>query len=262
MKSIKRGVSALLVFTLFVLTLSACGKKQDEKTELTILAAASLTDVCKDLKTEFEKNNSDIELTFSFGSSGALQMQIEEGAPADVFFSAAQKQMNALKDKGLIEHSSVTDLLENKIVLVTEKGRASDYPDFNSVTADSVTMIALGDPESVPAGQYAEEVFTTLGILENVKKKANYGSDVRTVLSWVESGNADCGVVYATDAFINDKVEIAAYAPDGSCKKVIYPAAIVKASKNQDAAKKFLAFLNSEEAGKLFEKYGFTVLGD
>ena len=240
---------------------SACDKKKNDKTELTIIAAASLTDVCGKIKEDFEKNNKDITLTFSFGSSGALQTQIEEGAPADIFLSAAQKQMNALKEKGLMDDSSITDLLENKIVLVTEKGKASGFPDFNSVTNDSVKIIALGDPESVPAGQYAEEVFTTLGILEDVKKKANYGSDVRTVLSWVESGNADCGVVYATDAFPSDKVEIAAYAPDGSCKKVIYPAGIVKASKNQDAAKKFLDFLGGEEAGKLFEKYGFTVIG-
>jgi len=259
MKILKKLIVILAVCVLF----TACGKKDEDKKggeekEITILAAASLTDVCGELKAEFEKNNPDIKLTFSFGSSGALQTQIEEGAPCDVFFSAAEKQINALKDEGLLDENSIKTLLENKIVLVVPKGNAPGLKDFSEVTGSSVNMIALGDPESVPAGQYAEEVFTTLGILDDVKKKANYGSDVRTVLSWVESGDADCGVVYATDAFTTDKVEIVAYAPEGSCKRVLYPAAVIKASANKEAAQKFLDYLSGADALKLFEKYGFA----
>ncbi len=190
-------------------------------------------------------------------SSGALQTQIEEGAPADIFFSASTKQMDALDGEGLMESDSITELLENKIVLVTPAGNEKGLTSFEDAASDKTQMIGLGDPESVPAGQYAEEVFTSLGILDEVKSKANYGSDVRTVLTWVEEGEVDCGVVYQTDAFTTDKVEIIATAPEGSCKKVIYPAGIVKSTKNPEASKELLGFLGSDEAGKVFEKYGF-----
>ena len=119
-------------------------------------------------------------------------------------------------------------------------------------------MIGLGEPESVPAGQYAEEIFTSLGTLEQVKAKANYGTDVRTVLSWVETGDVDCGVVYATDAYSSDKVKIVAEAPEGSCRKVIYPAGIVGSSAHKDAAKEFVDFLGSDAGMEIFEKNGFS----
>ncbi|MBR4224170.1 MAG: molybdate ABC transporter substrate-binding protein, partial [Oscillospiraceae bacterium] len=114
--------------------------------------------------------------------------------------------------------------------------------------------------ESVPAGQYAEEIFTTLGTLDEVKAKANYGTDVRTVLSWVETGDVDCGVVYATDAYSSDKVKIVAEAPEGSCKKVIYPVGITANAPNADGAKEFEEFLKSDEAMAVFERYGFAAV--
>ncbi len=258
-KFIKKVTAVIMIMVIVCMAFSACGKKKnDDKTELTILAAASLTDVCGKLKEDFEKNNKDITLTFSFGSSGALQTQIEEGAPADMFMSAAKKQMTALDEKNLMDKDSIKELLENKIVLIVPKGKAGDIKSFDDLATDKVKMVALGEPESVPVGQYAEEIFTTLGTLEDIKKKANYGSDVRQVLTWVENGDVDCGVVYATDAFTTDKVEIVCYAPEGSCKKVIYPSGIVAASKNKDAAKKFNDYLSSDAAMKLFEEYGFS----
>ncbi|MBQ7584221.1 MAG: molybdate ABC transporter substrate-binding protein [Lachnospiraceae bacterium] len=232
-------------------------KDTGDKKELIILAAASLTDVCGELETLYEAAHPDTELTFSFGSSGALQTQIEEGAPADIFFSASTKQMNALDDEGLMDSESITELLENKIVLVIPTGSDKGISAFEDAATDKVGIIGLGDPESVPAGQYAEEVFTSLGILDDVKAKANYGSDVRTVLTWVEAGEVDCGVVYKTDALTTDAVEIVTEAPEGSCKKVIYPIGIVNASENQDASKELLDFFKGEEAGKVFEKHGF-----
>jgi molybdate transport system substrate-binding protein len=255
------AASAALICTL---TLCACNvsvnvntQKSDEPVSLNILAAASLTDVCTELETMYEQEHPGTELTFSFASSGALQTQIEEGAPADIFFSASTKQMNALDEEGLMESDTITELLENKIVLVTPAGNEKGISSFEDAATDKVAIIGLGDPESVPAGQYAEEVFTSLGILDQVKGKANYGSDVRTVLTWVEEGEVDCGVVYQTDAFTTDKVEIISTAPEGSCKKVIYPAGIVKATSNMDASKELLEFFRSEEAMKVFEKYGF-----
>ncbi len=229
-----------------------------EKTELTVLAAASLTDVCGELEAMYEKEHPGVDLVFSFGASGALQTQIEEGAPADLFFSASTKQMDALKEEGRMEEESITGLLENKIVMIVPAGSDAGITSFEDAAAEKVGMIGLGEPESVPAGQYAEEVFDSLGILDAVKKKANYGQDVRTVLNWVEEGAVDCGVVYATDAYTTEKVEIVAEAPEGSCKKVVYPAGVVKDSRASKEAGKFLEYLGSEEAMEKFEAYGFS----
>ena len=229
--------------------------------EIIILAAASLKDVCAELETEYKKTHN-VKLTFSFGSSGALQTQIEEGAPADIFFSASTKQMKALYDAGRMEESTVRSLLENRIVLIVPAASTADITSFEDVNTDKVKMIGLGDPESVPAGQYAAEVFTGLGILDAINKKANFGTDVRTVLSWVETGNVDCGVVYATDAYTTDKVRIVAEAPAGSCRQVIYPAGVVKDARNPEAAKSFMDYLASEEAFRIFAKYGFTSASD
>lgn len=237
---------------------TGCKNAREEKTELTILAAASLTDVCNEMKTAYEAEHTDIILTFSYGGSGALQAQIEEGAPADVFISAAGKQMNALKEEGLMDDASIVNLLENKVVLIVQKGSAAGITSFEDISTDKAAMIGLGEPGSVPVGQYSQEIFETLSIWEQVKAKANYGTDVRTVLSWVETGSVDCGVVYATDAYTSDLVTIVCEAPKDSCKQVLYPVGVVKASKNAKAAKAFMEYLHSDKAMELFEKYGFS----
>ena len=244
-----------------VLGLAGCGRdKEPSSTELTILAAASLTDACDQLKEQYEAEHPGVTLTFSYGASGTLQTQIEEGAPAVVFISAAEKQMNALVEEDLIDSDSVQELLENKVVLIVNSDSDLDLASFEEVAQDKVAMIGLGEPESVPAGQYAEEAFTSLGILDVVKQKANYGTDVRTVLSWVEAGEVDCGVVYATDAYSTELVKIVAQAPEGSCARVIYPVGITKDSANRSEAEEFVLFLQSKEAAECFEKYGFSVL--
>ncbi len=249
----------LMMVIMLAATLTACGTvtSKDKNVNLTILAAASLTDVCGELETMYESENPGTELTFSYAGSGALQTQIEEGAPADIFFSASLKQMKALDEEGLMDSESITELLENKIVLIVPESSDKDISSFEDAGTDKVGMIGLGDTESVPVGQYAKEAFTTLGIWDAVDSKANYGSDVRTVLTWVESGDVDCGVVYATDAYTTDKVKIVATAPEGSCSKVIYPVGIVKSSDNKEAAQKLLEFFKSDKAMKVFEKYGF-----
>ncbi len=226
---------------------------------LTVMAAASLTDVMAEVAKAYQAVAPNVTVTYSFGASGALQTQIEEGAPADIFFSAAQKQMDALAEKDLIVSASRKDLLINKVVLIVPKNSKTPALKFEDTVTDAVAKIGLGDPASVPVGQYAEEVFTSLNILDGVKAKAVYGSDVRTVLTWVESGEVDCGVVYATDAAVSTGVTVATEAPEGSHKKVVYPAAVLKASKNLEAAQAFLDYLSTPEAGALFEKYGFAL---
>lgn len=238
---------------------SSSASSAKAEVNLTIAAAASLTDVSKDIIVQYKKAAPNVTLTFTYGSSGALQTQIEQGAPVDIFMSAAKKQMDALEQKKLIDTSTRKNLLENKVVLITPKDSALGLKNFNDLTAVKVKKIAVGDPKSVPAGQYANQVFTSLKISDKVKPKLNLGTDVRQVLTWVESGNVDCGVVYSTDAKTSSKVVVVCEAPAGSCDKVVYPVAVVKKSKQSAAAKDFIQFLQGPEAAVLFRNYGFTV---
>lgn len=236
--------------------------KQEEvkKVELLVSAAASMTDVLGELATMYKDVDPNTSLVFTFGSSGALQTQIEEGAPVDIFMSAAQKQMKALEEKNLLVNDTIKTLLVNKVVLITPKNDSIGITSFDDLTTnDKIQKIALGDPGNVPVGQYSEEIFRTLNVLDEVTAKAIYGSDVRTVLTWVENGEVDCGLVYATDAMSSNQVTIVTEAPKDSHKEVTYPVAVVKSSKHVDASKAFLEFIQTEEAAKVFEKYGFSM---
>ena len=240
------------------LLITGCGGGNVEKNvELHVSAAASLTNAMNELAELYAKENPKVKIVFNFGSSGALQQAIENGGETDLFFSAAQKQMNALDEKGELAEGTRKDLLRNEVVLIVPNDSNKNISDFNDVATDKVEKIALGEPKGVPVGQYSGEIFTALNILDAVKVKAVYGSDVRQVLAWTESGEVDCGVVYATDAAISDKVKVICAAPEGSHKPVIYPAAVIKSSKNLDAAKKFLEFTSSDAAKKVFANYGF-----
>ena len=267
--NIKKTLAALLAGTA-LLTAGCVGggnsankmeTPQESPIELQVSAAASLTDAMKELGAMYEENNKEVHIVYNFGGSGALQQAIENGGAADVFVSAAQKQMNALDEKKLLADGTRVDLLVNDIVLITAKDSKLNLPDFKAVLDPQVAHIALGEPKGVPVGQYTEEILTKLGILDQVKAKAVYGSDVRQVLSWTETGDADCGVVYATDAAVSDKVKVAAKAPAGSHKPVIYPAAILKDTKHMDEAKSFLDFVSSEKGMAILEKYGFKAAG-
>ena len=234
-------------------------KTNTENKDILVLAAASLTDVITELANNY-KTETGTTVTFSFASSGALQTQIEAGSPADIFFSAAQKQMDALQEKDLIDTDTRKDLLENKVVLISPTNSNLNIKSFTDMTNANVTKIGLGEPKSVPVGQYSEEILSNLSILDTVKQKAVYGSDVRNVLSWVRTGEVDCGIVYATDAQIANEINIIAEAPEGTHKKVIYPIAIVKSSANKEEAKKFIDYISNDKAAEAFKNYGFTVI--
>lgn len=248
------------------LLMTGCGggggevEKKSEPAELNVSAAASLTDAMKEIAALYAKDNPDIKITFNFGSSGALQQAIENGGNTDLFYSAAQKQMNMLEEKGELAEGTRRDLLRNEVVLIAPKDSAIELKTFDDLARPEIRHIALGEPKGVPVGQYSEEILTKLNLLDAVKAKAVYGSDVRQVLAWVETGEADCGIVYATDAAVSDKVNVVAVAPEDTHKPVIYPAAVIKSSKQIDAAKKFLDFTASADAKKIFEKYGFKVV--
>lgn len=264
MKKAKSFMTGLLTFLLFASLLSGCADVKATAvpdTELIISAASSLTGVCGSLTDLFAKEHPQVTLTFNFGASGALQEQIENGAPADLFISAGVKQMKALTDGGFMVDDTLVDLLENEVALVVPAGSEAEITSFEDAATDKVITLALGDPDSVPAGQYAAQVFESLGIADDVSPKIVYGKDVRQVLTYVENKEVDAGVVFVTDAYSSDKVTIAAKAPAGSHTAIIYPAGIVKASENQAAAQIFLDFLSTPEAAAVFESYGFIMAG-
>ncbi len=235
-------------------------EKGEAPVSLTISSAASLKEAMDEIQAVYAEEKSHVTLTYNFGSSGSLQQQIEQGAEVDVFISAAAKQMDALQEKGLIAEETRKNLLDNKIVLIVPKDTEA-VNDFNDLATDKVKTIALGETASVPVGQYSEEVLTNLNLMDRIKPKAVFGKDVKTVLTWVETGNADAGMVYETDAKVSDKVKVVAKAPEGSHKPVVYPAAVIKDSRNMDAAKDYLDFLCSDKAKSIFEKYGFVFIG-
>lgn len=231
-----------------------------QSASLTISAAASLKDAMEEIKPLYSKENSNVKLTYNFGSSGALQQQIEQGAGVDIFISAATKQIDALEKKGLLLEGTRQNLLKNQVVLIVPQN-STVVTDFKDLTKPNVKKIALGEPKSVPAGQYAQQVLTASKIFDQIKTKAVYAKDVRQALNYVESGNADAGIVYLSDAKSTQKVKVVATAPENTHSPVVYPIAILKSSKNVNAAKDFVQFLSGNQAKTVFEKQGFTVAG-
>lgn len=231
------------------------------KADLTVSAAASLKDALNEVQTLYKTEKPNTTIAINYGGSGTLQQQIEQGAPVDLFFSAATSNMTALKDKGLLNDSTIKNLLQNKLVLVVPKDSKATITSFAEVASSSaIKKLALGEPTTVPAGKYALQVFKYYNATETVTGKAIYAKDVREVLTWVESGNADAGAVYSTDAKTSDKVKVVATATDGSHDPILYPAAVIKSTKHAVATEDFLNFLTTDAAKAIFVKYGFSVL--
>ena len=226
--------------------------------ELIVFAAASLKDVLNDMKYAYIAEHPNVKITYNFGGSGMLQQQIEQGKPSDIFFPAGKAQMKALQDKGLILNDSVKTLLGNKLVLITPRN-GNGFTSFEDLRKPSVRKIAIGDPKTVPAGQYALQTFERLNLMDAVRPKLIYGEDVRQVLSMVENQVAQAGVVYSTDALNNSYVQISDVASYDTHDAIVYPVGIVKASKQQRLAQNYIDFLMSDSGNKLFKKYGFVV---
>lgn len=264
-------LSAVMVISMTALLFAGCAQNAQAEPEkpaeaakpvaLTISAAKSLTDALGEASALYAEEHPEVTLTLNFGSSGSMRQQIEQGAEVDLFMPAALKDVNALKDKDLLQEDTIRNILENKLVLVVPADSELALEDFKDVTDPGVIKLAMGEPASVPAGKYAEEVFTNLGVLDEIEAKTVYAKDVREVLTWVETGNAEAGAVYITDAMVSDKVKVVATAPADSHSPIIYPAAIIKGSKQPEAAGEFLDYLSSEAVRKVFEKYGYVFLG-
>lgn len=234
------------------------GAENNENVKLTISAAASLKEALETVRDNYQKEHPEATLTFNFGASGSLQKQIAQGAPVDLFFSAAEDKFERLVDAGVIAKEDGVDLLENSLVLVVPKG-GQTVKDFADLTKPEVNRISIGIPETVPAGKYAKESLENIGVWNQVESKIVYAKDVRQVLSYVETGNVDAGIVYKTDALVSEKADIVAEADPGTHTPVVYPVGVIKNSKNYDTAKEFYEYLQSDKALKVFEEYGFSV---
>ena len=268
----KKFLRVFLVLTM-ILGFTACSSKQaenketkvekTEKKKLNVYGAASMTETMQEIKKVYEEKHKDIELVYTFDSSGTLKKQIEQGSDVDIFISEASKQMNALDKsktpdaKVVIDESSRFNLLENKVVLAVIKGNSSGLKDFTDLTKPEISKIALGNSD-VPVGQYSEELLKNLKIWDEIQSKVTFGSNVKEVTTWIKEGVANCGIIYATDAY-SAGLEVVATAKEGMIKTpVLYPAAVLKNSKNSKEAKEFLEFLKGDECKAIFEKVGFT----
>lgn len=250
-------LAALLLAIGFRLSLSVPARSQSST--LLVAAAASLQNALEELDPLFESANSGITVSYNFAASGPLQQQIEQGAPVDVFISAAARQMDALQQKNLIMADTRKNLLTNQLVLVVPSNSTLGLTSFRQLTGSNVRQISVGEPRSVPVGQYTEEFFKNIGIWDQVQSKLVFGNSVRNVLASVESGNADTGVVYTTDAKISDRVTQVATAPNNLHAPIIYPMAVVAASRSQQSARAYTQFLQSSKAQEVFKKYGFGI---
>ena len=265
-RSIGRRLFVAGLLFLFVLRTAgsfALGAAPQQSSSITVSAAISLKDALDELGPIFQvqqhrKNGgSGTAVTFNYGGSGTLARQIEQGAPVDVFFSAAEKQMDELAVQGLIVADTRRDLVANALVLIAP-AQSTALHSFQDLSNAAVKTIALGETSTVPAGMYARQTLEHLGLFASVEKKIVYAKDVRAVLTYVETGNADAGLVYQTDANTSTKVRVVAVAPADSHDPILYPAAVLRDAKDKVAARAFVEFLQGPDARAVFQKYGFT----
>jgi molybdate transport system substrate-binding protein len=233
------------------------GCRAPQHPTLIISVAASLQESITEIEAAYEQEQGGVDFRNNFGASGTLAREIEQGAPVDAFIAAGAKPMDELQTKDLLLPGTRKDLLRNALVLIAPQD--STLKGFDGLIANPVKLIALGDPASVPAGMYGKQTLQSLHLYDQLASKIVLGKDVRQVLTYVETGNADAGLVYATDAQSSTKVRTVAVATESSHDAIVYPIAEVKTSKNGAAVRAFLAFLTSPAARDIFAKHGFTM---
>lgn len=280
-----RKIFALLIAAVMVLSFAACAAPATEETaapeetvpeaepvELIVFAAASMTETMNQIAELYKAKAPNVTLTYNFDSSGTLKTQIQEGAECDLFISAGQKQMNQLDitadpevntDKlDFVLEGTRINLLENRVTLCVPEGNPKDIKSFDDLAdklKEGSVLMAMGNSD-VPVGQYTQKILAFYGLDEEKLAKdgvITYGTNVKEVTTQVTEASVDCGVVYCTDAFSAGLTPVD-YATKEMCGQVIYPAAVLNVSKNQEAAKEFLAYLQTDEAMKVFEAVGFA----
>ena len=242
-----------------VIFLLTCAQANARADEILVSAAASLTDVLKEIASGYQ-SKSKHTVKFNFGPSSGLARQIEEGAPADIFFSADLPQMDGLDKKGRLEPGTRKNLLSNQLVIIVPADSKLAISSPKDLLKADIKRIALAEPSSVPVGVYSSKYLTDEGLWDQVKPKVVPVQDVRATLASVESGNVEAGFVYKTDAAVSKKVKIVYEVPIDKGPRITYPTAIVKESKRKDAARDFMNYVQSPVAKEAFKKYGFVVL--
>ncbi|WP_371932012.1 molybdate ABC transporter substrate-binding protein [Mesobacillus subterraneus] len=247
----------ILLLTALLLFISGCaGNSESNKVELTVSAAASLREVIEEAGQLYMEQNPGVKIVYNFGGSGSLQQQISQGAPVDLFISAAQDKFDYLHSKKLIDQQHSVKLLKNELVLITQKEN-KEIDSAESLTSDKIERIALGTPESVPAGMYAKQALISLQLWNDLERKIIRTKDVRQVLSYVETGNVDAGFVYNTDALISNKIRIVPLNGKELHDPIIYPVGVVAGTEHPNESIDFFNFLRGQIALDIFKKYGF-----
>lgn len=269
-KSLKFSLFSLLLLTLSLFTVPL---HANAETTLTVFAAASMTESMNMIAEAYKKSEPDVKIIYNFDSSGTLKTQIEQGAECDIFISAGQKQMDQIDIKAdpkvntkkldLLMDGTRFNIVSNKVVLIVPKNRENvAVRDFQDIVSEKVALISIGNSD-VPAGQYAAEVLKSLGLWDKLTEmnKISYAGNVKEVLSQVGTGAVDCGIVYSTDAASSQSVSVVRGAPEGSHRPIVYPAAIIRRTKNEKAAADFTKFLRGPESSEIFKKVGFSIPG-
>jgi molybdate transport system substrate-binding protein len=241
------------LFTTLCLTVSL------QAENITVSAAVSLKEALTDIGKTYESQTGD-KINFNFAASGPLEAQIQQGAPVDAFISAANKQVDELVKAKLADTKSRQVIVRNEIVLIAAASAAAPPKDFADLTNPKINKIAIGQPKSVPAGQYASQSFSAMKLTDAVAAKLVYGSSVRQVLDYVQRNEVDAGIVYATDAKqAGDAVKTIAIAAENSHEPIEYPGVTITASPHVAAAEKFLKFLSTPPAQSVFTSAGFLL---
>ncbi|WP_164670543.1 molybdate ABC transporter substrate-binding protein [Virgibacillus doumboii] len=240
------------------LLLSGCSNQQSsEEHKVFISAAASLSGVLSELTDAFKSEHPNTTLTMNYGASGKLTQQIQQGAPVDVFLSADQKWMDNLADQDMIMEDTRTDFTTNKLVLVANNNATFSIDSLQDLPTSGLNQIGIGNPESVPAGDYAKQALSGSGIWDEIEGQLVYAKDVRQVLTYVESGNMDIGFVYASDLERSELVKKISAIDESLYDPIVYPAAVMSSSDTVEQAQKFIEFLQTDEAQSIFAEYGF-----
>lgn len=258
MSRYNKNVNNLFLLMIVIMSLFFGTVFGKQRVQLMISAAASLQSPLHIIASYYQQSNPGVKLILNFGSSGSLRQQIEQGAPADIFFSASVKDMDLLANKQLVLTKTRKDILRNSLVLIVSE-QGDWITKFSDLTSKRLSQIAVGHPESVPAGRYAREALTYLKLWTEVEGKLIFAKDVKQVLTWVATGNVDAGFVYHTDAKSVDNVKVVATAPEKSHTSIIYPVAVLKSSLFPEEAGRFIKYLTSTKANKVFVEHGFLI---
>jgi molybdate transport system substrate-binding protein len=253
----------LLLFSVWPLLFPAGGAFAQSEREILVSAAVSLTNAFQEIGDLFKGKQGGVRVLFNFGASGDLARQIIGGAPVDVFASASPKDMDDLDQKDLIIKGTRVNFAGNRVVLITPFRSVFPLTSFHDLTRAEVKRVAIGNPKTVPAGRYAEEVLKHFHLSDAVKDKLIFAGNARQVLDYVARGEVDAGLVYSTDALVRAKeIKSVAEAPEQSHSPLVYPIAVIKETRNEVLAKEFISLVTSREGKTVLEKYGFRTVDE